>query len=269
MPVSVSGSHSSVPEEETITYEDTATPLTVFLCVRAHAGENLHCADSPHSASAQSRIRIRCGCRGFADGGHGESEGVSPTAPNTMIYFTADTHFGHTNILRYCSRPWTDVRTMDDVLIRNINERVKEDDVLYHLGDFAFGSFERVQEYRSRIRCKNVTLVYGNHDKCNRTNYEQSGLFARCADYLYLPNLYGNETDFVLCHYAFRTWNKSHHGSYHVYGHTHGNLPNYRRSMDVGVDCNNYAPISIVDVIHKLKNQPTSEHHPSCSQGSA
>lgn len=56
------------------------------------------------------------------------------------VWFTADTHFGHANIIRYCKRPFASAAEMDEVLLRHINERVGVEDVLYHLGDFLFAA---------------------------------------------------------------------------------------------------------------------------------
>ncbi|MCX6365194.1 MAG: hypothetical protein NTX57_00570 [Armatimonadetes bacterium] len=59
----------------------------------------------------------------------------------------------------------------------------------------------------------------------------------------------------VLCHYAFRVWRNAHHGSWHLYGHSHGSLPGAGRSMDVGVDCHDFSPISYEQVkaaLHQL-----------------
>ena len=55
-------------------------------------------------------------------------------------YFTADTHFGHGNIIKYCNRPFKNHLEMDDELIRRWNNVVSNEDEVYHLGDFEFGA---------------------------------------------------------------------------------------------------------------------------------
>ena len=55
------------------------------------------------------------------------------------IFFTSDTHFHHDNIIRFCNRPFKDVYHMDEELIKRWNEKVGPDDIIYHLGDFAWG----------------------------------------------------------------------------------------------------------------------------------
>lgn len=167
-----------------------------------------------------------------------------------MIYFTGDTHFSHANIMKYCNRPFRSVEEMDATLIANINDRVGKNDILYHLGDWSFcrdkwGIVAAAESFRKQIRCKEVVLIWGNHDpKPNtqiRSNFAR--LFDGCHDILdfSLPERFnrdGYARNMVLCHYSMMVWNKSHHGAWHGYGHSHGTLPERSNalSMDLGVD---------------------------------
>lgn len=177
-----------------------------------------------------------------------------------MIWFTADTHFGHKNIIKYSNRPFSSVEEMDETLINNINIRVGENDTLYHLGDFSFS--RDIKYYRNKIKCKNLILILGNHD---RLNYEDKKLFSRIYNLyeLRLPN----KQCITLCHYAMKVWNKSHHGAWHLYGHNHGSLNDSlfpsSMSFDVGVDCHKYRPISLDDVnkIMSEKKFVKVDHH--------
>lgn len=161
-----------------------------------------------------------------------------------MIYFTADTHFSHANILKYSNRPFRNVNEMDEAILFNINELVKEADTLYILGDFAFGS---TNLYLNRINCKNIIRIKGSHDRDISQPYmlviEPEGLLDE----------YGNQRSISLCHYAMRTWDKSHYASWHLYGHSHCNLEPYGLSFDVGVDCWDYKPISLLQVAEKMR----------------
>ena len=130
----------------------------------------------------------------------------------------------------------------------NINKNVGINDTLYHLGDFAFRSVKDITEYRERINCKNVHLLLGNHDKLK---LHEKRLFMTVSGYKELR--YAKQT-IVMCHYAMRVWNKSHHGSIMLYGHSHGSLPSQGKSFDVGVDCWDFAPISLDFVLEHTKN---------------
>jgi calcineurin-like phosphoesterase family protein len=159
-----------------------------------------------------------------------------------MIWFTADTHFNHDNILRYCNRPFDTVEEMDEKIISNWNSIVSEDDTIYHLGDFCFGN---TNKYLSRLR-GNIIRLKGSHDKDIQQPYmiviEPEGL----------KDEYGNQRTIVLCHYALRVWEKSHYASYHLFGHSHGKLPPMGLSFDVGIDSNNFFPYSLADIETKM-----------------
>jgi calcineurin-like phosphoesterase family protein len=153
-----------------------------------------------------------------------------------MIYFTADTHFGHSNIIKYCERPFDNVHIMDQVIFDHINEIVGLDDTLYILGDFCFKGKKPI-EYSSRIVCQNVHLIYGNHDRRNDFKDDLQG-FSSVQDVKEI--IHCNQKIF-LSHYPHRSWPASHKGSFHLYGHVHSKLDNEDRSsnrltLDVGVD---------------------------------
>lgn len=161
-----------------------------------------------------------------------------------MIYFTADTHFGHANIIKHCSRPFMDADEMNREMTRLWNERVNQDDLVYHLGDFAFRGKDPLS-YRSRLNGR-IIFIVGNHDK--RRDIENAG-FESIHDLLQVSI---DGTPIVLCHYAMRVWNKSHHGALHLYGHSHGTLPGTNQSLDVGVDCWGFQPVSLHEIKERL-----------------
>lgn len=95
------------------------------------------------------------------------------------IWFTSDTHFGHSNIVGPNVSKWKsgyrDFKSLDEMnnhLIKEINKLVKKDDFLYHLGDFSFGGIENIYKFRKQIMCENIILVLGNHDKHIKENKE-------------------------------------------------------------------------------------------------
>ena len=170
------------------------------------------------------------------------------------VFFTADTHFGHRNIIAYANRPFASVEEMDEVLIERWNERVRPHDVVYHLGDFSLTRGPRTGEILRQLNGE-IHIVWGNHD---RAAYAIRERFASCHDYLQITV----EGQFVVCfHYALRVWNKSHRGSWQLYGHSHGTLPDdpHARSMDVGVDCNDFYPFSYDEV---AQHMTTKEYRP-------
>lgn len=158
----------------------------------------------------------------------------------TAKYYTADTHFGHQLMLAdvATARPFPYVRAMDEALIENWNAVVKPGDLVYHLGDFAFGlgDPERVQHIFDRLQGRKI-LILGNHDyiKRNRVHPVIAGLGWEDVAQHYETTDEGERV--FLSHYAQRTWPGAHKGGWHFYGHNHGKLAPLGRSRDVGVDC--------------------------------
>jgi len=172
------------------------------------------------------------------------------------IFFTADTHYHHSNIVGPSISKWKNgyrnfdsIESMDETLVNHFNERVSKDDTLFHLGDFAWGD-RNVEWFRSRINCQNIYLILGNHDKEIRRRAKLQSLFTKV--YEFGTEILVENTRFVLCHYALRTWHGWSQGSIHLYGHSHGNLPSVGRSMDIGVDTNDFYPYRHDEIMLKL-----------------
>ena len=193
------------------------------------------------------------------------------------LYFTSDTHYNHANICtatttwvgaENLTRKFNTLNHMNDTLVNNINELVGENDVLIHLGDWSFGGFEKISEFRNRIICKNIHLTYGNHDHHIHNNKEDiKDIFSSTHDYLFLdirrPSIVGkgqmDKYSFVCMHYPIASWDSMNDGTIHLHGHVHL-PPNLRlgegKSLDVGVDGNNLHPMSLDEVLSVVKNQP-------------
>ena len=155
-------------------------------------------------------------------------------------HFTSDTHFGHKNIIKFCpvtrSR-FFDAEQMDEYLIVEWNKVVDVNDVVYHLGDFAFASQGRIREVIYQLNGR-IRMLTGNHDKALSGTFGEQLVIEGAIDAIY-PGYHEvkiNGTLLVLNHFAQRVWNKSHFGSLHLYGHSHGSLPGQGKSVDVGVD---------------------------------
>lgn len=175
-------------------------------------------------------------------------------------YFTSDWHLFHANIIKYSNRPFRDTVEMNADILNKLNEKVEEDDWLYYLGDLAFTKNIRlVESWLDRVRCKNICFIKGNHDRT------ASQIRDRFFWYKDMAEIYVEDQHIVLCHYAMRVWNKSHHGTWQLYGHSHGSLPDDPNalSMDVGVDTNNFYPYSMEDIgeLMKKKTFVPIDHH--------
>lgn len=159
-----------------------------------------------------------------------------------MFWFTSDQHFGHSNILKYCNRPFENVFQMNECIIENHNDLVRKNDYVFHLGDFCFHT---PIQYLKKLNGKHF-LIRGNHDA-------HSGLepFEWVNDTYILKNVVPDFSLF-LSHYAHRVWPHSHYGTGHLFGHSHGKLEPYGRSFDVGVDTNNFKPYSLEEILDKM-----------------
>ena len=165
-------------------------------------------------------------------------------------YFTADTHFGHPNIIKYCNRPFSSVYEMDAAMIANWNRIVKPNDVVYHLGDFAFCC---TLSYANNIfyQLNGIKhLILGNHDALAKEIAETNpAAWASVSD---MKEININGQKIVLCHYPMRTWHHAYKETWHLFGHVHGRFADYGKSTDAGVDCWNFAPVSFVDLRKKM-----------------
>lgn len=163
-----------------------------------------------------------------------------------MIYLTSDTHFGHKNIIRYVDRPFDTVEEMDRTIIDNINKTVAPGDTLYILGDFTMGgSYSKCMKYREQLMCEHIHLILGNHDRKRVFEKDKPLIFESVKDYA--------EVGFYcLSHYPFSSWNGREYGSIMCHGHIHSKRRHNEinqwqrfRRFDVGVDANNYTPVSL------------------------
>lgn len=156
-----------------------------------------------------------------------------------MIWFTGDNHFNHANIIRFCKRPFGDVIEMNEIMVERWNKVVKPNDDIYHVGDFGFGEVFHILK---RLNGKKH-LTRGSHDK---SIVPYRGMFVEISQILEVENI-------ILCHYAMRVWPRSHYGSWHLYGHSHGMLKGHGKSFDAGVDCWDFYPISLDQVKEEMK----------------
>lgn len=178
------------------------------------------------------------------------------------VFFTSDTHFGHENIIKFCNRPFLDVEEMNDTLIRNWNSVVSDTDTVFHLGDFAFGGSS---VWNDTLSCLNghIHLIIGNHDRKNlRQGYHNKFESINAQLQIEIEN-----NSIYLNHYPFLCYGGAYRDVWQLFGHVHSG-PNQKtgkdnerlvnlfpRQYDVGVDNNDYTPISYNKVKEIINQQ--------------
>lgn len=163
-------------------------------------------------------------------------------------FFTSDLHLSHRNIIKYCKRPFIDENEMNEVIISRWNSTVSPKDIVYVVGDV---TFEKDEAKRDQILYQlngEKHLVWGNHDKLLH-KWQRHFKTAKDIATLHVPPEANNGKGqrIVMCHYAMRVWDQSHYGTWHLYGHSHGSLPDDENmlSCDVGVDSWDFTPVSM------------------------
>ncbi|MGI4795619.1 MAG: hypothetical protein ACRYG8_16410 [Janthinobacterium lividum] len=157
-------------------------------------------------------------------------------------FFTADTHFGHGGARGLYRRPFATTAEMDEAMLTRWNERVRPDDEVWHLGDFALGPKpDRIADLLSRLSGIKH-LVTGNNDPATTTGLPGWHSIQAYAE------LVLNGVGLVLCHYPFRSWRNMHRGWLNLHGHSHGRLSRLPRQFDVGVDPHDFRPVTLAEL---------------------
>lgn len=177
-----------------------------------------------------------------------------------QLLFIADPHFGHTNIIKFCNRPFHNTDEMDNTLIKNWNDKVKKKDTVYLIGDLSWHSAEITNDILSMLHGK-IHWIKGNHDhyllKDKNFNINR---FESIKDY---DEIKYNKQRIILFHYPIASWNAAFHGSTHIHGHIHNNENEYiilndhikQNMYNVSVEMIDYTPITLDELKkHKGKN---------------
>lgn len=177
------------------------------------------------------------------------------------LFFTSDTHFWHTNIIKYCNRPFIDIEEMNEEIIKRWNDKVGKDDIVFHLGDFAFCGSSQYKTLLERLNGK-ITLILGNHDWRNI----KEGYISKFNGVYQQLRIKVDDQRIYLNHFPFLCYEGSWRGVWQLFGHVHsgpynsgGGLDYPRLKMllpgqyDVGVDNNNFTPISYKELCIKVK----------------
>ena len=208
------------------------------------------------------------------------------------IWVCSDPHYNHKNICRGTTnwrtqdggipieqtRDFQTIDKMNEAILKGINSNVGQDDILICLGDWSFGGFDSIKQFRDRIVCKNVHLVLGNHDHHVERNRENiQSIFSSVSEYLrivVMEPVKKNEAkrhEFVCMHYPIQSWDGMNKGVPHLHGHVH--LPNESKfgkgkKMDVGFDGHpEFRPYNLLrEIVPLMKNREQlsdmpNDHH--------
>lgn len=198
------------------------------------------------------------------------------------LWVTSDTHYNHKNICGGITawrdkdnnipkgvRNFTTLEEMNNQIVKSINDCVMPDDILIHLGDWSFQGLSSIYEFYSRLNCKNIHLILGNHDTHIEKNNENVQQYFKSVSY-YETIKYCGFT-FKIMHYPIQSWDGLANGNIHLHGHTH--LPNdlkfgNGRKMDVGMDGHpEFRPYNLkTEIIPLLSELPirsdlNNDHH--------
>jgi calcineurin-like phosphoesterase family protein len=194
------------------------------------------------------------------------------------LFFTADTHFNHENIIRYCDRPFKDVEQMNAMLISKWNKVIDHGDTVIIAGDFAYGDKLQWESLLGRLSGMKI-LVQGNHDRDTAIPEHK---FHRKYDGFATILVKDPDGDqhITVCHYPMLSWYLSHKNAWNAFGHWHSGtvrkaegLPgstdteDYVREerkaydklrptqYDVGTDGNDYTPVSYYQLKKIINSQ--------------
>lgn len=173
------------------------------------------------------------------------------------IWFTSDLHFGHDRQFLFAPRGFTNIRAMNEEVLKNFNMCVQPEDEVYILGDLTLGNLEEGAEYLRQLN-GHIHVIRGNHDTDRRVEfYESLGWDVHDA----LRVRWGKYT-FFLCHYPVDTFNNDKYLSnttLSISGHTHSKeIWNNCNSFNVCLDAHNNYPVNIKDIILSFMDKKNS-----------
>lgn len=184
---------------------------------------------------------------------------------SSKIYFTSDQHFSHEGIIKFANRPYNEVSDMNEDMIQRWNRIVPVDGLTFVLGDIGFCNKKDIVDIFSRLNGRKI-LIRGNHDS-NYSDGTLTSIFDEIHDLLY-TRIKDEETSkyvyMVLCHYPMFDWQGSFKGSWQLFGHIHTRVLTefetlktklFSSQYDVGVDNNNFEPVSFQKIKDIMTNQ--------------
>ena len=183
------------------------------------------------------------------------------------IFFTADLHFGHKNVIKFDNRPFESIEEMNETIIENWNNKVPKDGIVFFLGDLSFISLKQTEALFSRLN-GTIHIINGNHDSWKVISKLgiasiQNMLELKVLDSDVTNDRFNGYQPITLCHYPIMVWDKHHAGAWHLHGHCHHNLSNtetgltyyLRKVIDVGTNGHNFTPLSYQEVKGIMKDR--------------
>lgn len=181
------------------------------------------------------------------------------------IFFTSDTHFQHEAIIKYCKRPFKDIAENDSEIIKRWNAKVPEDGIVFHLGDVGFGHPKIINDILHQLHGK-IYLVIGNHD-WRRVVSQHAWRFEEMTQQI---NMKISGQHIILNHFPLLCFSGAYRKdspTWQLFGHVHSSpycsdgldIPRLKMlfptQYDVGVDNNDFTPISFEEVKIKIEEQ--------------
>ena len=177
------------------------------------------------------------------------------------VFFTSDTHFHHANIINFCGRPFKNVEVMNETLIANWNSVVGPDDIVFHLGDFCLGGSAEWTNILNRLNGK-IYLIVGNHDIKNL----RQGYYSHFEHIAMQMHIEVGKQKIYLNHCPFLCYGGAYRDTWQLFGHVHTSKQNtgidaprlhmlFPTQYDVGVDNNNFTPVSFEQVKRIIERQ--------------
>lgn len=191
---------------------------------------------------------------------------IKLNSQGVKIFFTSDSHYGHTNIIKYCNRPFSSIEEHDDTLIKRWNEKVGKDDIIFHLGDFAFASEKYISEILEQLNGKKY-LIFGNHDWRRMTKSICEKYFEDTSQQMVIRI---DDKLIYLNHFPFLCFSGAWKGldaTWQIFGHVHSGPNNntgldndrlrylFPTQFDCGVDHNNFYPYSFEEIKEIITKQ--------------
>lgn len=181
------------------------------------------------------------------------------------LFFTSDIHIGHKNVIKFCNRPFADVKEMQEAIIQNWNSVVSDKDSVFVLGDVLwFPHSGTMNKFFKRLNGKTIYIVPGNHDEFDSLRNDDPNRIIVLSDEVTLYVEYeGQKKEIYLSHCPMMTWPHRNKDVPNLFGHIHSgpvsnndtdtDLPLWPKQYDVGCDNNNYTPIELRDIYAKFK----------------